>query len=309
MAFTVRNPGFLALLQDYGRYGYQHIGVTTGGPMDEHAFLWANRLLGNACNAAQIEITVGMLALEASRATTIALTGADLGATLNGRPIKPWRTYGISPGDQLKFASPLNGLRGYLAVRGGFEVAPQLGSASTVTREKLGGLGQNGDKLQKGDILPYQAFHGDIHNRMPDRFIPDYRAPLLLGVICGYQYDSFDAAEIRRFFSEEYVIGKDIDRMGYRLSGTPVHSRLNGIVSEGIAYGAIQIPSDGQPIVLLRDRQTIGGYPKIGCVSSLDCGKLSQRGPGARVRFEPRDLDTVTGERIIFNRYFGLGSN
>ena len=308
MALTVCNPGFLALVQDYGRFGYQHIGVTTGGPMDEHAFLWANRLLGNKYNAPQIEISVGMLTLEASQPTTMALTGADLGATLNGQAITPWRTYRLNPGDKLAFATPVNGLRSYLAVRGGFAVLPQLGSASTVMRERLGGPGRDGQKLQAGDTLSYRPFSGDIHNRMPDRFIPDYRAPLTLGVIRGYQYDSFDAAEVRRFFSQEYVVGKDIDRMGYRLSGEPVHSRLNGIVSEGIAFGAIQIPSDGQPIVLLRDRQTIGGYPKIGCVSSLDCGKLSQRGPGARVRFEPRDLDAVTGERMIFNRYFGLST-
>ena len=310
MAFKVINPGLLSLIEDFGRYGYQHIGVTTGGPMDEHAFLWANRLLGNDYDAPQIEITVGQLQLDVQQATIIAITGADLGARINDCAIMPWHSYAVQPGDRIAFNTPVTGLRAYLAVQGGFDIAKQLGSASAVSREKIGGLHQDGKKLAAGDILHYPSFTlgpETVCTSVPEQFIPDYQAPLTLGVILGYQCDSFSKAQISKFFNSDYQITGDIDRMGYRLSGTPVHSSLDGIISEGISYGAIQVPKDGQPIVLLRDRQTIGGYPKIGCVSSLDAARLSQRGPGSSVCFALKDIHQAEAERMIYNNFFNIG--
>lgn len=301
MSFEVLEAGVLALLQDTGRHGYQHIGVTTGGPMDEHAFLWANRLLGNPPDAAQIEITVGKLRLLAHEDTCIALTGANLGARLNGRELEQWRTCRISKGDRIEFDMPVTGLRAYLAVAGGLKPAEKLGSCATVVREGLGGLDGKGRRLAKGDQIPFDKCDTVAEAYLPPAEIPDYSRALHLGVIPGYQYRYFSTNQRATFFTNAYEVSQRIDRMGYRLSGAPVHSSLDGIVSEGIAYGAIQVPSDGQPIVLMKDRQTIGGYPKIGSLSALDTGQLAQRGPGALVHFYLSDVAAAEAQRAIFN--------
>ncbi len=306
MSFEIVNPGVLALLQDDGRYGYQHLGVTTGGPMDEHAFVWANHLLGNAPGSAQLEITYGLLQLRCLADTTIALTGADLGARLNGEPLPPWRTRQVRKGDEILFATPVTGLRAYLTVLGGFEAEARLGSCATVCREGLGGSDGTGARLKVGDRLGFESRRSTLDARVPDWAIPDYDQPLALGVMPGYQHDEFDSVQRTKFFSGEYRVSQNIDRMGYRLSGDAITPRRTGIISEGIAFGAIQIPSDGQPIVLLRDRQTIGGYPKIGCISALGAAQLSQRGPGARVHFYPMDVSEAEAQRMIFNHSFRL---
>ena len=308
MSFEVLEPGMLALIQDSGRYGYQHIGATTGGPMDEFAFFWANRLLDNDLNAAQVEITFGRFSLLAQHDACIAITGADLGARINDREIAPWRTHRISCGDRLDFTAPVSGLRAYLAVSGGFRPAMKLGSCATVSREGLGGLDGHGAKLAKGDRLEFDRAETFVAALLPEPEIPDYRQHLSLGVIPGYQYRDFPAVQRMKFFSGDYQVSQNIDRMGYRLKGDAIHSDLDGIVSEGIAYGAIQVPSDGQPIVLMKDRQTIGGYPKIGCLSALDAGLLSQRAPGTSVSFYPSDVAEAEARRLLFNRRLKTGA-
>ena len=301
MSFEVLDGGMLALLQDSGRYGYQHIGVTTGGPMDEHAFRWANRLLDNPPEAAQIEINIGRLSLLAHEDTCIALTGADLGARINGTEAAPWQTYQIHRGDRIEFGMPMTGLRAYLAVSGGFRPAIKLGSCATVVREGLGGLDGCGQKLTKGDRIGFDRCSQPSGASLSAGDIPDYNRDLHIGVIPSYQYPHFSPGERMTFFTGTYEVSQRIDRMGYRLTGEPIHSELDGIISEGIAYGAIQVPSDGQPIVLMKDRQTIGGYPKIGCLSALDAGQLAQRGPGALVRFYLSDVADAEAQRAIFN--------
>lgn len=301
MSFEVLDPGMLTQIQDQGRIGFQHIGVTTGGPMDEHAFSWANRLLNNPINALQLEITFGGLTLLAHTNTLIALTGADLGAQLNDQPIKPWQTYEISKGDKLSFRMPVAGLRAYLAVSGGLDVPAKLGSSATVSREQLGGLDGNGAKLAKGDRIPLMPLAPVAKAMVPDSDIPDYQKPLRVGVIPGYQYEHFSRMERDRFLNTEYEVSQHIDRMGYRLTGEAIQCDLDGIISEGIAFGAIQIPADGQPIVLMKDRQTIGGYPKIGSLSALDAGQLAQRAPGAAVTFYLSDVAEAEAQRMMFN--------
>ncbi|CCO47318.1 putative Allophanate hydrolase subunit 2 [Vibrio nigripulchritudo SOn1] len=301
MSFNVIKPGFLTLIQDLGRYGYQHMGITTGGPMDEHAFCWANRLLDNELNAPQLEITLGKLELQASANTCVALTGADLNARLNDQKILPWHTYTVKKGDTLSFDAPVSGLRAYLAVVGGFQLAETLGSVASVPREKMGGLTQ-GQPLKERDVLHFNASRKDIKSRTPKWAIPDYNAPLELGVMLGYQSASFPKSALMTMLSNTYEVSQNIDRMGYRLTGKPIHGERDGIVSEGIAYGAIQIPKDGQPIVLMRDRQTIGGYPKIGSLSALGAGQLAQRAPGSPVSFSIMDVGEAEAQRVIFNR-------
>jgi biotin-dependent carboxylase-like uncharacterized protein len=298
MAFKVIKPGLLALVQDLGRHGYQSLGLTTGGPMDEMAFRWSNALLENDTNSAQIEITFGMLSLEAQADTSFAITGADLGATLNGKSISPWRNYPIRKGDILAFHQPIWGLRAYLAVKGGFFCEPTLGSVATVMRERIGGLTGKGDKLKKDDILKYQPFHHHQERAVPRLAIPNY-GQTEIPVILSYQYESFSSLERANFFSSDYRVSGNSDRMGYRLEGQAITSDLKGIISEGIAYGAIQLPKDGQPIVLLRDRQTIGGYPKIGCVTRYGGSILSQQKPGDVIQFTPITVDHAEHERHL----------
>jgi len=304
MSFKVIDPGMMALVQDAGRSGYQHLGVTTGGPMDEHAFDWANWLLGNDRGSAALEITYGMLVLEVQADMTVALTGADLGATLNGESLAPWQVCTVKAGDRLSFNTPVSGLRAYLAMPGGIRAEARLGSVATVAREKLGGLDGSGQALQKGDLLQPVVEHAGAQHSMPEWAIPDYSAPLELGLIPGYQYESFPPVQRMKLLTSAYTVTSNIDRMGYRLKGEPVKGEQTGIISEGIALGAVQIPQDGQPIILMRDRQTIGGYPKIGCVFSLDLARLAQCVPGDSVAFKLMDIADAENRRMLYNRQF-----
>ncbi|GAM66200.1 allophanate hydrolase 2 subunit 2 [Vibrio sp. JCM 19236] len=189
----------LSLLQDVGRNGYQHIGITQGGPMDEHAYHWCNRLLGNDHRDTVLEITFGLLQLEALKPTTIALTGADLGARLNDRKIGPWSTYSIKPGDQLSFEQPISGLRAYLGVKGGFLCSKTLESSSTVSRESIGGLDGKGSPLKAGDEIPFIASSPLAKKQTPEWAIEEYDAPLELGVIQGYQFEHFCKEQVSNF--------------------------------------------------------------------------------------------------------------
>lgn len=302
MSFKVIAPGFLTTVQDQGRFGYQHLGITTGGPMDEHSFTWANDLLGNPAGTATLEITYGGLTLEALEDVCIAITGADLDAQLNQTSIETWRTYMVKRHDRLVFKQPIAGLRAYLAVKGGFTAPQTLDSCSTVLREKLGGFDGQGRKIEAGDLLPFAAGQAYLNAHVPKKEIPDYNKALEVGLIESYQFDLFPRSERIKIYTESYEVTQNIDRMGYRLSGKPIKCSQDGIVSEGISCGAMQIPKDGQPIILLKDRQTIGGYPKMGSLTSLGIGQLAQRGPGAKIRFFPMDIEEAQAERFIFNQ-------
>ena len=282
--FRVRQPGLLSLLHDRGRYGAHKLGLTTGGPLDFIAFDWANRLLGNDVNATCLEVSFGGLTLVAEVDTSFAITGATAPCKLNGETIEQWRSADIRAGDELEIGYATQGTRSYLAVAGGFDIEPSFGSTSTVPREKVGGLA--GDKLQADDFLPCRPQVLPQALCVPPGERPDYGADVTLRVVRGYQQSAFDATQQWRFFNSEYRLTDRCDRMGFRLEGENVHSNIVGMLSEGICHGAIQIPADGQPIVLMNDRQTIGGYPKIGAVIPLDTSRLAQLAPGSGVRFE-----------------------
>jgi len=267
--FLVKQPGLLSLLHDRGRYGAHKLGLTTGGPLDFVAFDWANRLLANETNATCLEIGFGGL--------------------LNGDAIDQWQSHDIHAGDQLEIGFASAGTRAYLGVGGGFDIEPSFGSSSTVLREKIGGL--QGDKLQAGDHLPCAAAKQSQHYFLDEAQRPNYGDEASLRVVPGYQQAAFDPVQQWRFFNSEYRLTDRCDRMGFRLEGENVHSDMLSMLSEGICLGAIQIPADGQPIVLMNDRQTIGGYPKIGSVIALDCAHLAQLSPGSRVRFESISIE------------------
>lgn len=308
MSLTVIKPGTLSLLQDLGRIGHQHQGMSPGGPLDESAFLWANLLLDNPPRAAALEITLGGLSLRANAPTRIALTGADLQARLNGQPLQDWCSHAIATGDELQLGMARRGLRAYLAVTGGFTVTPRHGSCATVMREQIGGLHGDGRPLAAGDTLPFAPGEPPLPRCVAPSQIPDYRAPLTLRVLPGYQHAAFSGEALDAFFSAEFRISPRSDRMAYRLEGPRITAPAAGLLSEGISLGAIQVPPDGQPIVLLRDRQTIGGYPKLGCVASLDCSALAQRPPGSVLRFSRTTLEELVAERAAFDQHFGLAS-
>ncbi|MGH1372199.1 MAG: biotin-dependent carboxyltransferase family protein [Cellvibrionaceae bacterium] len=289
MSIKIINPGILSLLQDAGRFGQHQIGLTSGGPMDPLAFHWANRLCDNRPGATAIEISVGGFKMQAQTATRIAVTGGEVPLTINGEAAQRWRSYSINSGDTLELGYSQKGCRAYLAVSGGFHIEPEFGSSATVVREGIGGI--DGGALTAGAIINCDEDRGQQHWRVPESEQPQFSKHVTLRVIPGYQDHSFDRIQQRLFFHNTFEVSDRCDRMGYRLTGPNVSSSIEGILSEGICLGAIQVPADGQPIVLMNDRQTIGGYPKIGSVLSLDLAKLAQLLPGDKVSFAAITID------------------
>ncbi len=296
LGFLVKKAGILSLIQDSGRFGYFNIGLTNGGPLDGTAFYWANRLCGNKINSSVIEISLGGLTLIAQVDTVIAVTGAPMPLTINGKQKELWRSHQVKAGDTLALGFSNIGTRSYLAVKEGFNIPLSFGSSSTVCREGIGGL--DGGKIKLNDILPCNKFmplakekSGNNHVKLAKQYWPNYSNEIILHTVAGYQQNDFSAEQQALFYSSEYCVTKHSDRMGYRLEGQKITSHIKDIVSEGICHGAIQIPADGQPIVLLNDRQTIGGYPKIGSVIALDTEKLAQLNQGAKVHFTKISID------------------
>lgn len=294
----VRRAGPLALLQDAGRCGVRRLGVTQGGPADLHGWAWANRLVGNAWGTPALEVTFGGLELVAERDLTLALAGADLGTTLDGEPLAGWCSFSIKAGQRLAFATPVNGLRAYLAVAGGFAAPAVLGSVACVVREGLGGHDGQGHRLAEGDRLRVasgRAMGGrDIGREAPAEARIDYRRPAELALLPGAQVGEFSGESLYRAFNAPWRVDDRADRMGVRLAGPPLACRVTSMISEGIGLGAVQVPPDGQPIVLLNDRQTIGGYPRLGALTPLACSRLAQCPPGQEVR-----LKAVGTERAL----------
>ncbi len=303
--FKVIQPGIFSLIEDAGRFGQHGIGLTTGGPLDREAFRWANRLCGDQQTAAAIEITVGGLVLESTVNTTIAVTGATIPLSINRQSRALWQSHQVKVGDRIELGFASSGSRGYLAVAGGFTINPIFNSAAAVPREALGGLHRDGTALQAGDFIPCSQSHSAAQQRVPDSHRPDYSSnSAVLRVVLGYQQQAFSNTSKQLFFSSDYKVTESSDRMGFRLKGPEIESTLDGILSEGICLGAIQVPADGQPIVLLNDRQTIGGYPKLGSVLSLDIGKLAQLLPGAVLRFEAISIEQAHNLLLLDQQRF-----
>lgn len=298
--------GQLTLIQDYGRYGFSPAGVTQSGPLDDYAYSWANHLLGNEANCAALEITLGQAEFVSPVDCMIAIAGADLAATIDEKALENWASHRLLKGQRLKFALARNGLRAYLAIRGGFQTGLQLGSASTTQRESLGGLHRDGSPLVAGDRLVFLPHILDKKSvRMTFRYKPDYNLPIRLRVIEGYQAGQFPESSLSSLYRQVFTVTQHINRMGYRLQGEPLPGPSQAMLSEGIALGAIQIPPDGQPIVLLNERQTIGGYPKIGCVARLDLPRLAQARPGQKVQFIRGELEELQLKWCQWARFFG----
>ncbi|TDX26056.1 biotin-dependent carboxylase-like uncharacterized protein [Modicisalibacter xianhensis] len=282
----VERTGPQALVQDMGRFGARHLGVTQGGALDWVSLGWANWQLGNSPQAAGLEIAVGGLVLRAESRATLALAGADLGATLDGEPLPANGSFVIEPGQLLAFAQPVKGLRAYLAVPGGIQAEPVMGSLSSVVREGLGGLDGQGRALQAGDRLAWSHDSAETR-RLPEGVSLPPEAPSELALVVGAQIAHFTGASLYAAFNSEWQVDTRADRMGIRLRGPELRCTLSGMVSEGIPLGAVQVPADGQPIILLNDRQTVGGYPRLGALTPLACARLAQCAPGDALRLVP----------------------
>ncbi|MCF7363757.1 urea amidolyase [Vibrio diazotrophicus] len=306
----VMSSGMLSLIQDLGRYGVARHGLSAGGPADLHAHCWANQLLDNPSNASVLEITMGNASFLALDDILISLTGADTNPQVDGESIATWRSFLLRKGQTLKLGYAKTGFRSYLAVAGGIDAPKVFGSSATVVRNQLGGLGvQSGRAIQKGDILPVCKTYtndGKPFNWVPRLFIPKYSDEVSLSVIESYQSHLFSRQAKQTFYANPYQISDKSDRMGIRLQGNPVQMDLSGVISEGIAYGSIQFPSNGQPIILLNDRQTLGGYPKIGCVSRMSLMKLAQARPGSLIHFYRGDIERETEAYCEFMKFFSL---
>lgn len=289
MKIMVEMPGVLTTVQDQGRYGYMEYGVRTAGAMDMDSFLAANRIAGNPENAAVLEMTLMGMTAVFDGDGMIVLTGADMKARLDDMPAERYVRIPVRNGQRLSMGMAQNGCRAYLAVSGGIDVPSVMGSRSTDVKCCLGGL--QGRALKAGDVLetgkPETGEHAETENaRIPKEKPVKYERSVEVRVVEGPQADWFSGEARDQFFRESYTVSAESDRMGIRLNGAPVES-LHGtdIVSDGIAFGSIQITKSGMPIVMMADHQTTGGYAKIGTVCSFDLPKLAQLRPEDRVKF------------------------
>ena len=287
MSITVLNPGLLTTVQDQGRVGYQQFGVSVSGVMDPRAATVANMLVGNDDKEAVLECTMMGPHLQFNQANYIAITGGDLMPTIDGKPVPNYTAIKVEAGQVLKFTMPKTGCRAFIAFAGGLDIPEVMGSRSTYMKAKIGGL--EGRKLQKGDVIGFRAPTSELKNMnfrsMASEFVP--RKEYTIRVVLGPQDDYFTDAGIQTFLSQVYTVTAEFDRMGCRLEGEAIAHKDGGdIISDGIAFGAIQVPSSGKPIIMLGDRQTTGGYTKIANVISVDFRILAQLKQGDKVRFE-----------------------
>lgn len=318
MSIKVLRPGLLTTIQDLGRYGYQKYGVIVSGAMDTYSLRVANLLVGNDQTEAVLEITLMGPTLEFTEASLIAITGGDLSPTVNGKAVPKWRPVYLEKGSVLKFGACRSGCRAYLAIAGGYNVAKVMGSKSTYLRAGIGGF--EGRQLKTGDVLTVNAPHDTAvqYSRYLAKqvgansfaTVPWYvgREPVLAGnnditvrVAAGGQYEYFASQSKAAFWDGIFHVTPQSDRMGYRLSGAKLSlAEALELVSEAVALGTVQVPPDGNPIILLADRQTTGGYPKIGQVAQVDIAAIAQLKPGGTIRFQEITVDEA--EQLYLER-------
>ena len=294
--FEVLDPGILTTIQDLGRYGFSQFGVPPSGSLDPFSLRIGNLLVGNREEEASLETTLPGLKLRAVREVVVAVTGGDLCPVLNGESFEMWRTHLLVEGDVLSFKKIQNGCRAYVAVGGGIAVASVMGSKSTCLSGGFGGL--DGRALQRGDILhvPDVPVRMDkLGVRFPTESIPLYSRESILHVIPGPQDQHFTGAGFETFYFGAYRVTPQSNRTGIRLEGARIERRAEveaSIISEPLLPGAIQVPGDGKPIIVLTELVT-GGYTKIATVISTDLPKVGQLKPGDQVDFTPVSLETA----------------
>ena len=291
MAITVIRSGMLTTVQDLGRRGHRAAGVPLGGAMDAMALRVVNLLVGNAEDAAALEFTLMGPELVFTADTTLAMGGGDFGGVPRWQPVR------VRAGERVKFGAARTGCRGYLAVAGGLDVPVVLGGRGTYLRAALGGL--EGRALRDGDELRAAAVSRQMVDRwhLDERMLPSYSAAPTVRIVRGAQAGEFDGA----LTTAGFKVTSKSDRMGVRLAGPAVVRRDAGeLVSATVAPGTVQVPPDGQPIVLMADAQTIGGYPQIAHVISVDLPLVAQLKPGDTLRF--REVTLEAAHQLILDR-------
>jgi len=289
MRLTVIDPGLFTSVQDSGRWGHQSQGMPVAGAMDRWALGAANLLAGNPWDAAALEMTVKGGTFRFEKDSFAAIAGADMQAVLDGRPIPCWSSFRAAAGSVLRFDYIRTGCRTYLALRGGVDVPSVQGSRSTYLKARIGGLEgrvlKEGDSIRAGNEAAPEGFAEECRV-LPAMFVPGYGREIVLRVLPGPQDALFTEHGIATFFGGTYTVTNETDRMGCRLEGPAIEHRGGAdIVSDALPQGAVQVPGHGMPIVMMADRQTTGGYAKIGTVLGPDLGLLAQTKPGDLVRF------------------------
>ena len=302
---VVDRPGPFCTIQDLGRRTGRRAGLAPGGAMDQRAYLWANRLLGNDPAAAALEITLGGCALRVAVETAVALTGADCAATLDGVETGAWRTIRARPGQVLRLGYSATGMRAVVAFPGGLDVPAAFGSASAVVRDGLPGL--LGRPLRAGEPLRW----GEPERACPVRrvareLVPPVTASLTLPLIVGYEWAEFSNGDRDRVFDAEWTLDPASDRTAGRLAGPALTSGPRVLDSTPLVDGTVQVTGDGLPLIFMRDRPTIGGYAKLGAVDPIALDAFAQARPGTPIRFAPADPDTLRRGLARRERFFGI---
>lgn len=292
MGVKFANGGFLTTVQDMGRTGFQESGMSVSGVMDQRSAALANLLVGNEENEAVIEVTLMGPMMEFTEANIIAVTGGNLGAKLNGKPLPMYQAVLVQKGDSMSFMGMNSGSRAYIAFAGGLDVPVVMGSKSTNLKSRVGGV--EGRKIGGGDEIGFTAPKTALPNMRKRKLTPEdfTAADQVIRVVMGPQDDCFTEKGIETFLSQTYTFTNESDRMGCRLEGEVIEHKNGGdIITDGISFGAIQVPSHGKPIIMMADHQTTGGYTKIAGVISVDLPRVAQSRPGNTVRFEKVSIE------------------
>jgi biotin-dependent carboxylase-like uncharacterized protein len=298
--FLVLKPGLFTTVQDLGRFGYLKYGVPASGAMDQFSLVAANLLVGNQSSGACLETTLIGPELQVLSETQIAVTGAACSLRINGKTVPMWRTLRAKKGDVVSFGNVQNGCRTYLSARGGINVPLLLGSRSTYARGGFGGL--DGRPLRNGDTIEsLGASPLTVEYSMPEELVPQFADRVEARVVLGPQADMFTDAGVETFLSGLFKVTSEADRMGYRLDGPTIeHKGRADIVSDALLPGAVQVPKNGRPILVMREAQTTGGYPKIAVVISPDLSLLGQAKPGSSIKFSKVSLSEAQEESREF---------
>jgi antagonist of KipI len=294
MRIRVKNPGMFSTIQDLGRYGYSHLGISIVGAADRLSLRIANLLVGNRENTPALEMTLLGATLEFEERRTVALVGADCGATLASTPVPLGQAVEVAAGGILKCGGMKTGARSYLAVQGGFDVPAVMGSAATDVRGQFGGF--EGRRLKPGDVLRVGSGRNLRSRRLKPGVLDAVSRHDLIRVTRGAQQEWFGPEAFEVLFSCAYSISDQSDRTGLRLKGEVLRPREQSqLLTDGIPLGAMQVPQDGQPIILFVDQQTTGGYPKIANVIMADMHHVGQLRPHEQVRFQEVSVpDAIT---------------
>ncbi|MFD1735105.1 biotin-dependent carboxyltransferase family protein [Bacillus salitolerans] len=297
--FEIKKSCLYTTFQDLGRYGYQKYGVVTSGAMDRYSFNMANLLVGNPLYSAVLEVTLVGPMLLFTASATFAICGANLSPTLNDVPIRTWKTYTAHKGDILNFGKPIEGVYAYLAVSGGFDLKQSMGSFSTYTKAELGSTLHNGDLIY-GSPSVLKRNRG-----LSTRYIRNFPETVTIRYIPGPHLQYFESESITNFENQSFTF-KQGDRMGSRLQSSQPLKFLNTnqLPSDPIPFGAIQIPPNGHPIVLLADRQTTGGYPRIGTIISVDIPRFAQLPRFGTVYFKQVTIEQAQKKMFNVKRNF-----